>query len=77
MAFLQSSRNIATRICLLILLLVPKITYIYFSFLLGLDMFVFLSSHGSSLIGLPFLPLGCFRLCDVCSVLVTQTYAAI
>ena len=33
-------------------------------------MFMFLSSHGSSLIGLPFPPLGCFRPRDVCSVLI-------
>ena len=42
-----------------VLLLVSKITHIYFSFLLGLDMFMFLSSHSSSLVGLPFPPLGC------------------
>ena len=30
-----------------------------FLFLLGSDMFMFLSSHGSSLVGLPFPPLGC------------------
>ena len=59
MAFRQSSRDIATRIRLL-LLLVSKITHIYFSyFLLGLDTFMFLSSHGSSVIGLPFPPLDC------------------
>ena len=56
MAFRQPSRDIATRIRLL-LLLVFKITHIYFSFLLELDMI--LSSHGSSLIGLPFQSLGC------------------
>ena len=56
MAFRQSSGDIATPISLS-LLLVCKITHIYFSFLLGLDMF--LSSHGSSLVGLPFPPLGC------------------
>ena len=56
MTFRQSSRDIAMRIDLL-LLLMSKITHIYFSFLLGLDMF--LSSHGSSLFGLPFPPLGC------------------
>ena len=47
----------------LLLLLVFKITHththIYFSFLLGVDMFMFLSSHGSSLVGLPFPSLGC------------------
>ena len=58
MAFRQPSRDIATRIRLL-LLLVSKITHIYFSFLLELDMFLFLSSDGSSLIGLPFQSLGC------------------
>ena len=44
-------------------------TFIFF-FLLGLDMFILLSSHGSSLIGLPFPPSCCFRPCDVCSVLI-------
>ena len=43
-------------------------------FLLRLDNVYFLSSHGSSLIGLPFpssfLFVCCFRLCDVCSDLV-------
>ena len=58
MAFRKSSHDIAMRIRLF-LLLVSKITHIYFSFLLGLDMFMFLSSHGSSLVGLPFPPLGC------------------
>ena len=40
MVFRQSSRDIAAPIRLL-LLLVSKITHIYFSFLLGLDLFIF------------------------------------
>ena len=48
-------------------------TFIYF-FLLELDNVYFLSSHGSSLIGLPlpqsFLFVCCFRSSDVCNVLV-------
>ena len=43
-----------------------------FLFLLGLDNVYFLSSHGSSLMGLPFPPsflfVYCFCLCDVRSV---------
>ena len=50
---------------LLLLLLVSKITHIYFSFFIRARYAcLFLSSHGSSLIGLPFPP---FR--DVCNIL--------
>ena len=58
MAFRQPSRDIAMRIRLL-LLLVSKITHIFFSFLLRARYVYFLSSLGSSVIGLPFPPLGC------------------
>ena len=56
----------------LLLLHLSKITHI-FIFLLGLDDVYFLSSHGSSLIGLPFPPsvvVYCFCSCDVRSDLV-------
>ena len=58
MAFRQPSRDIAMRIRLL-LLFVSQITHIYFSFLLRARYVYFLSSLGSSVIGLPFPPLGC------------------
>ena len=58
MAFRQPSRDIAMRIRLL-LLLVSKITHIYFSFLLRARYVYFLSSLGSSVIGLSFPPFGC------------------
>ena len=61
MAFRQPSRDIAMRIRLL-LLLVSKITHIYFSFLLRARYVYFLSSLGSSGIGLPFPPLGCLSI---------------
>ena len=58
MAFRQPSRDIAMRIRLL-LLVVSKITHIYFSFLLRAKYVHFLSSIGNSVISLPFPPLGC------------------
>ena len=39
-----------------------KLHTFIFLFLLGLDMFIFLSFHGSSLVGLPFPPLGFYPL---------------
>ena len=42
-----------------LLLLVSKITHIYFSFFIMARLCLFLSSLGSSVIGLPFPPLGC------------------
>ena len=60
MAFRQSGRDIATRMRLLLLLLGSKITHIYFSFFIRARYAcLFLSSHGSSLIGLPFPPSCC------------------
>ena len=58
MAFRQPSRDIATRIHLL-LLYASKITHIYFYFFIRARLCLFLSSLGSSVIGLPFPPLGC------------------
>ena len=73
MAFRQPSRDIATRI--VIVIACTKITHIYFSFFIRARLCIFLSSLGSSVIGLPFPPLGrlsvIFLLSDVCSVLFT------
>ena len=66
-----------------------KMTHIYFSFLLKLDIVYFFSSHGSSLTGLPFPPsLPCLLFCscdvrsdlvyiDVCSELVVGDVCSI
>ena len=74
MAFRQSSRDIATRIRLL-LLLVSKITHIYFSFFIWAGyVYVFvLSWRLVDRLAFPAIRLftRCFCLCDVCSVLVT------
>ena len=65
---------IAPRIRLLLLLHVSKITHLYFSFfLLGLKVFIYFSSHGSSLISLSFPPSFAvyrFCLCSSCVVYV-------
>ena len=53
---------------LLQLLYVSKITHTYFYFLLGPDNVYFLSSHGSSLISLPFPPSFC---CSIVFIHVT------
>ena len=44
---------------LFIIIVCSKITHIYFSFFIRARLCLFLSSLGSSVIGLPFPPLGC------------------
>ena len=63
-AFRQPSRDIATRIVYCYCMRLKSHTFI-FLFLLGLDRFMFLSSHGSSLVGLPFPPSSCLSVAFV------------